>query len=121
MIFSSGASVATVASMRTWALPCPGRRGGGRRLGGHLVVALPGAAVGDRVAAGRPGDVDGELGDQRSAERGEQRIAQPVDRVGLDRRDDVVEGGLLARVDEARVDRAELARLALDDRVVLAR
>ena len=78
-----------------------------RGLDPHLVVALAGAAVGDRVAA-RPARVlDRELGDQRPAERGEQRIAEAVDRVGLDRRQHVLVRELLARVDDVALDRAE--------------
>ena len=90
------------------------------RLDAHLVVALAGAAVGDRVAAVLARVVDGELGDQRPPEGGEQRVAEAVDRVGLDGRHDEVAGELLARVDHLGRDGAELQRLALDDVVVLA-
>ena len=58
-----------------------------RRLDPHLVVALAGAAVGDRVAAGAARVLDRELGDQRPAERGEERVAAAVEGVGLDRRE----------------------------------
>ncbi len=51
-----------------------------------LVVSLAGAAVGDRVAAGRARVLDRELCDQRPGERREERIAAAVERVGLDRR-----------------------------------
>ena len=81
MTFSSGASVATVASMRTWSLPLP---------------VQPWAIVSQPVSRAI---LDGELGDQRPAQRREQRVAEAVDRVGLDRRDDEVVGELLARVD----------------------
>ena len=97
-----GASVAIVASIRTWSLPLPVQP--------WAIVSQPGLA---RV-------LDRELGDQRPAERREQRIAEPVDRVGLDRREHVLARELLARVDHVRVDRAELERLAPDDLVVLA-
>ena len=89
--------------MRTWSLPLP---------------VQPWAIVSQPVWRAY---VDGELGDQRAAERGEERVAEAVDRVGLDRRDDEVVRELLARVDDVAVDRAELERLALDDVVVLAR
>ena len=62
------------------------RQGRHRRLDPHLVVALAGAAVGDRVAAAAARVLDRQLGDQRPAERGEQRVAAAVERVGLDRR-----------------------------------
>ena len=45
-----------------------GRQGGDRRLDAHLVVALAGAAVGDRVGAVLARRVAGELGQQRPAE-----------------------------------------------------
>ena len=61
-----------------------------RRLDPHLVVALAGAAVGDRVAAGGARVLDRELGDQRPPQRGEERIAAAVESVGPDRRQHVV-------------------------------
>ena len=45
-----------------------GRQRRDRAVDAHLVVALAGAAVGDRVAAGLARDVDGDLGDQRPAQ-----------------------------------------------------
>ena len=97
-----------------------GRQRGHRRLDADLVVALAGAAVGDRVAAVLARVLDGELGDQRAPEGGEERVAEAVDGVGLDGRDDEVAGELLARVDDLGRDGAELQRLALHDVVVLA-
>ena len=91
-----------------------------RRLDPHLVVALAGAAVGDRVAAALARVLDRELGDQRPPERGEQRVAAAVERVGLDRGQHVVARELLARVDHVAVERAQVQRLALDHVVVLA-
>jgi hypothetical protein len=76
--------------------------------------------VGDRVAARAAGVLDRELGDQRPAERGEERIAVAVVGVRLDRRQHVLAGELLARVDDVGLQSAELHRLALDDLVVLA-
>ena len=101
MIFSSGASVATVASIRTWSLPLP---------------VQPWAIVSQPCSRRR----DGELGDQRPAERREQRVAAAVEGVGLDRRQDVVAGELLAGVDDECLEGAEVARLAGDDVPVLA-
>ncbi len=93
---------------------------GDRGLDAHLVVALAGAAVGDRVAAARARVPHRELGDQRAPERGEQRIAAAVERVGLDRREQVLARELLARVDDVTVQRAEVQRLGADRLVVLA-
>ncbi len=76
--------------------------------------------MGDRVAAAGPGVLDGELGDQRPAEGGEQRVAVAVDRVGADRRGEVLAGEFLAGVDDVALQRAELAGLAFDHPVVLA-
>ena len=54
---------APLANRRNHAeLGVEGRQGG---LDPHLVVSLPGAAVGDRVAARAASLGDGELGDQR--------------------------------------------------------
>ena len=91
-----------------------------RRLDPDLVVALAGAAVGDRVAAVLARRLDGELADQRPAERREQRVAAAVEGVRLDRGQHVVVGELLARVDQHGLDRAELLRLAGDHLPVLA-
>ena len=96
------------------------RQGGDRGLDPHLVVALAGAAVGDRVAAAAARVLDRELGDQRPAQRGEERVAAAVEGVGLDRREHVVGGELLAGVDDVALERAEALRLVLDHRVVLA-
>ena len=96
------------------------RQGRDRGLDPHLVVALAGAAVGDRVAAGLARVLDRELGDQRPAERGEERVAVAVDGVGLDRRREELGGEALAGVDDVALDGAELPRLLLDHPVVLA-
>ena len=86
-----------------------------------LVVALAGAPVRDRVAATTARVLDGELGDQWAPERGEQRIAAAVQRVGLDSGCYVLARELLARVHHVAVERSELQRLGADDLVVLAR
>ena len=97
-----------------------GRQRRDRGLDADLVVALAGAAVGDRVAAAGAGVLDRELGDQGPAERGEQRVAGAVDGVGPDRRSDEVGGELLAGVDDVDLAGAELAGLRLDHVEVLA-
>ena len=81
-----------------------GRERRDRAVDAHLVVALAGAAVGDRVAARAARVLDGELGDQRPSERREQRVAAAVERVRLDRRREVLVRELLARVDDVAVD-----------------
>ena len=93
---------------------------GDRGFDPDLVVALAGAAMGDRVAAVLAGGLDRELADQRPPQRGEQRIAAAVEGVGLDRRQHVLGGELLASVDEHGLDRAEVLGLAGDDVPVLA-
>ena len=90
-----------------------------RRLDANLVVALAGATVRDRVTAAPARVVDRELGDQRPAERGEQRVVA-VQRVGLDRRQDVLARELLARVDDMALERPQAPGLVFDHRVVLA-
>ena len=92
-----------------------------RRLDAHLVVPLAGAAVRDRVAARLACDLDGDLRQQWPAECGEERVAAAVERVRLDRRQHVVLGELLARVDHDAIESAQLDRLALHDIEVLAR
>ena len=59
------------------------RKGGDRGLDPDLVVALAGAAVGDRVAVRLARVLDCERGDQRPAEGGEERVTVAVDGVGV--------------------------------------
>ena len=97
------------------------RQGRHRGLDPNLVVALAGAAVGDRVAARLAGLLDRELGDQRPPEGGEERVAVAVDGIGLDRRRQELAGEALAGVDDMALDGAQFARLGFDHPVVLAR
>ena len=53
-----------------------------RELETDLVVALAGRAMGDRVGAGRAGDLDQPLGDQRARDRGAEQIQAFVLRIG---------------------------------------
>ncbi len=94
------------------------RRDGG--LDPHLVVALAGAAVRDRVAPGLACLLHGELRDQRAAERREQRVAAAVQRVRLDRGQHVVARELLLRVHDEAVERAQAQRLVAHDVEVLS-
>ncbi len=97
-------------------LPLPDRRddlqvGGDRRdrrLDAHLVVALAGAAVGDGVGAVGVRGLDGQLGQQRTAEGGEQRVAALVAGVGQDRRRHVVARELLLGVHHQALHGAEV-------------
>ena len=70
----------------------------GRELEAHLVVALAGRAVGDRVGADLAGDLDEALGDQRPGDRGAEQILALVLRVGAEHREDVVADEFLAQV-----------------------
>ncbi len=63
-----------------------------------LVVALAGAAVGDRVGALAASDLDEELGDQRPGEGGGERVGALVERVGLEVGPDEVGDEPIARV-----------------------
>ena len=97
-----------------------GRERHDRGLDPHLVVALAGAAVGDRVAARLARLLHRDLRDQRPAERGEERVAAAVEGVGLDRRQHVVVGELLARVDHVALERAQVEGLLAHHVEVLA-
>ena len=88
-----------------------GRERRDRRLDAHLVVALAGAAVGDRVGAVLARRVAGQLGQQRAAERGEQRVAALVAGVRPDRRGHVVARELLLGVHHEALDGAQVEGL----------
>ena len=103
----------------------PSRRASGRRprapvegvdgdVEPDLVVALAGAAVGDRVGALALGDLDEQLGDQRPGQRRRERIDALVERVRLEMRPDEVRDEPLARVDHVGPRRAGAHRPALD-------
>ncbi len=71
----------------------------------HLVVALAGGAVGDRVGADRVGDLDLALGDQRPRDRGAEEIFALVERIGAEHREDEIAHEFLAQiVDEDLLD-----------------
>ncbi len=91
-----------------------GRERGDGRLEAHLVVALAGAAVGDRVGAHLDRDAGEVPGDDRAAERRDQRVALLVQRVGLQRGHQVVGGELVLRVDDDRLDGAAVERALAD-------
>ena len=85
-----------------------------RDIEADLVVALAGAAVGDRVGALALGDLDEELRDQRPGERGGQRVGALVERVGLEVRPDEVGHEALAGIDDVGARRAGRHRPLLD-------
>ena len=72
----------------------------------YLIVALAGAAVGNRARLFDAGDLDQLPRNQRPAERRPHWIAVFVDRVGLERRQDVVARELLADVEHVGADGA---------------
>ena len=90
-----------------------------RHLEAHLVVALAGAAVPDRVGAVAAGRRDEVLDDHRTRQRGDERVLALVQRVGAQRGDEEVARVLLARVDDLGLDRAR-GRGPFADHVLLA-
>ncbi len=97
---------------------------GGERLEGDveadLVVALAGAAVGDGLGLVLVGGIDHELGDERPAQRGRQRILALVHGAGHQGRQDEAIDEQVAGVDGDGVDRPGLHGLLLDLLDVLA-
>ncbi len=70
----------------------------GRQLEAHLVVALAGRAVRHRVGAGRRGDLDQPLRDQRPGDRSAEQVEAFVDRVRPEHRENEVAHESLAQV-----------------------
>jgi hypothetical protein len=64
----------------------------------HLVVALAGGAVADRVSTDHAGDLDLALGDQRPGDRRAEKVLAFVERVGAEHREDEVLHELFAHV-----------------------
>ena len=64
----------------------------------HLVIALAGRAVADRVGADRPRNLDLPLGDQRPRDRGAEQVQPLVQRIGAHHRIDIVADELLAQI-----------------------
>ena len=81
----------------------------------HLVVALAGRAMGDRVGADLLGDLDLLLGDQRPRDGGAQQIDALIQRIGAEHGKDIVADEFLAQIldeDVLRLDAEELSLLA---------
>ena len=85
----------------------------GRKLVAHLVVALAGRAVGDRVGADLARDLDQPLGDQRPRDRGPEQILALVERVGPEHRKHEVAHEFLAQVLDENVLRPDPEQLRL--------
>ncbi len=85
--------------------------GVGGELEAHLVVALAGGAVRDRVGALGAGDFDLPLGDQRPRDRGAEQVDVLVHRRGAQHRKDEVADELLAQVVDVDLRRAARFRL----------
>ena len=86
-----------------------------RQLEAHLIVALAGRAMGDRVSADLAGDLDQMLGDQRPRDRGAEQVEALVLRVGAEHREHVVAHEFLAHVldeDVLGLDAEQLGLLA---------
>ena len=81
-----------------------------------LIVALAGAAVRERVAAGGERDLDLLAGDERPRGRRAEEVVLLVDRSGLQDGEEVVARELFLRVDEMEVARAGAIRLLRETR-----
>jgi hypothetical protein len=64
----------------------------------HLVVALAGRAMGDRIRPSLPRDLDLALGDERPGDGGAQQIAALVERIGAEHGEDEVADEFLAQI-----------------------
>ena len=92
---------------------------GDAHLEAHLVVALAGAAVGHRRGAVELGGLGEVPDDQRPGQRGDQRVAVHVERVGPQRGQAEVLGELVLGVDHDGLDRAAVQGALTDDVHVL--
>src|SRR5205085_1019845 len=84
------------------------------QLEADLVVALAGAAVGERVAAGGEGDFDLLLGEQRAGDRSPEEVLMLVDAAGADELPDVLGDELLAHVLDVDFGGAGVAGLGFE-------
>ena len=82
------------------------------KLKAHLIVALAGAAVADRVRALLDGDVDETLRDQRAGRGGAEEIFL-IRGAGLEAGHDVIGGILLREIEDIELRRAGLDGLFL--------
>ena len=82
----------------------------------HLIVALAGRAVRDRIGADYLGDLDLLLGDERARDRGTQQILALVERVGTEHRKDIVADEFLAQILDEDILRLHAQHLGLAPR-----
>src|SRR5581483_1777131 len=83
----------------------------GAELEAHLVVALAGRAVGNRVRPGLPGDAYQMLGDQGPGDRGAEQVFALVDGVGAKHREHEIAHEFLAQILDEDLLYAEHLRL----------
>ena len=91
-----------------------GREAREGELEAHLVVALAGGSVADRVGALGVRDFDLALGDHRARDRSAEQVVAFVDGVGAHHRKDEVARELFAQVFEIELARAGRQRLLLE-------
>ena len=89
------------------------RQAGEGQLEAHLVVALAGGAVADRVGAFGARDLDLLLRDHRARDRSAEQVVALIDCVGAQHREDEVARELLAQIFDVELARAGLQRLLL--------
>ncbi len=78
------------------------------QLEAHLIVALAGGAMGNRVGFFLHGDVDLPLGDQRPGDGGAEQIGSFVNGVGAQHRENVIFDELFAQIADHDFARAGL-------------
>ena len=89
------------------------RQAGEGQLETHLVVALAGRAVGDRVGAFGARDLGLLLRDHRAGDRSAEQVVAFIDGVGAQDREDEIARELLAQIGDVELARAGLQRLLL--------
>ena len=82
----------------------------------HLIVALAGGAMGDRVGADLFGDLDLRLGDQRARDRSAEQILPFVQRIGAEHRKHIVAHEFFAQILDEDVLRLDTERERLGAR-----
>ena len=85
----------------------------GREFEAHLIIALAGRAMGDRIGAHFVRDLDQPLGDQRPRDRGAKQILTLILRVGAEHREHVVAHEFLAHVLDEDVFRPDAKQFRL--------